>query len=709
MNYTLFDLRKVLKSLKPSRLENLEFTNKLDFTIDEFQLLNTLSKYRFIVKISNSSFGGDYALLEKGKATLRLLEVAEVYEAFNLETRWLRFEESDVEKIYEELKRVGYARQNEGPNRLHDEVFIWAKDYASVNKGFTFWLRRRNVRKRLHRGFWFQGTENYASVGLYNLKSGNLSTKSIALVFWRDGENIGVSFDVIFQGSQSDKQIEFYEAIRAILSETTGFSEQLKIVGDFRFRLTLAYHRPFEAAERFLGQYKEDLDRLISEFGFESGYITKNGFQSSLDRVRKIREELLINPNFFDEVGDEKEAEFEDDQLEDEIEVDEELQETYDSSSGQSVQGRRRMAELTIISKSGEPLLGVGELARVFTDILIRSTEQSNSTGEEDHFYGIFGRWGSGKTYLWELIETRINEHSDYQGKYETVSFHAWKYQETPAIWAYLYETLASRYYKEIEGNGCAKVRQIFTNRWRAIKLNIERDFEQVFFYGLGLFGLVISVIIALLASSLSIPDWLIWGLPGLSVLSLAKGLYKMIKNPLSKKGKSFVKEYSKRHTYNKEMGIQHEIQEELRHLLKVWHKQSKKKFVLFIDDIDRCSHERIITIVDSVRVILNDAAIRNHIIVIAAIDEHILYNAIKMKYEPFVKETTILKRITMEYFDKLFIAGIRLGALTNTQKKTVLRGITKNITENLNRNKPADLTILSSNASALSATLRKK
>lgn len=569
------------------------------------------------------------------------------------------------------------------PNRVHDAAFLWALDYQKRNPDFRFWLRRRNTNKRLRQGFWFQGNENYASVGLYNLRSNNQSTKAIALVFWPNDQSMGVSLDLIFQGNQPPRQQAFFQDLQKLLSGVQDFAEPLKFtIKNDRARMILSFDQPFDAATEFLDRFKGEIDDLIKANDLQGSIISEEDFQLSLDRVNSYRETLIKDPHAFDEKEEEKEEELEPDQLEDEIEDDKELQETYDDSSEQSVQGRKRMAELTIVGKNGEPLLGVEELARIFTDVLIRSTGQSGTTAEEDHFYGIFGRWGRGKTYLWELIEKRINAHPDYQGKYETVPFHAWKYQQTPAIWAYLYETLASRYYKEIKGSWWARARLLIGNRYRAIRLNTERDFEQVLLSILGIAGLVISATLGLLAPSFCLPNWLILGLPGLSALSLGGGLYKMIRDPLSKKGKSFVEKYSKRPTYNKEMGIQHEIQEELRHLLKVWHKQSKKKFVLFVDDIDRCSHERIITIVDSIRVILNDAAIRQHIIVIAAIDEHILYNAIQMKYEPFVKDTTMLKRITMEYFDKLFIAGIRLSALSNDQKKAVLKGITKSITE---------------------------
>ena len=77
-------------------------------------------------------------------------------------------------------------------NPLHDATFEWLLSYREEHLEAYFWLRRRNVRKKLHQGYWFQGTNAYASVGLYNLKSNNLSTKAVALVFWPNEGHYGV-------------------------------------------------------------------------------------------------------------------------------------------------------------------------------------------------------------------------------------------------------------------------------------------------------------------------------------------------------------------------------------------------------------------------------------------------------------------------------------------------------------------------------------
>lgn len=55
---------------------------------------------------------------------------------------------------------------------------------------------------------------------------------------------------------------------------------------------------------------------------------------------------------------------------------------------------------------------------------------------------GIFGPWGRGKTYFFNRLKMNLINKQKHELEYTIVEFNAWKYQDTPALWAYLYETL---------------------------------------------------------------------------------------------------------------------------------------------------------------------------------------------------------------------------------------------------------------------------
>lgn len=88
------------------------------------------------------------------------------------------------------------------------------------------------------------------------------------------------------------------------------------------------------------------------------------------------------------------------------------------------------------IKKKNEvkPSLGVDGLSNIIAEILKKDFNDSGM------MFGIFGKWGRGKTYLFQKIKDKLDTN------YITVEFSAWKYQETKESWAYLYENLLEEY-----------------------------------------------------------------------------------------------------------------------------------------------------------------------------------------------------------------------------------------------------------------------
>ena len=85
----------------------------------------------------------------------------------------------------------------------------------------------------------------------------------------------------------------------------------------------------------------------------------------------------------------------------------------------------------SIRTKTISPCFNVEFISKIFAKHL----NEINS--EDSQMIGIFGRWGRGKTYFWGKVKRQLER----LGNYSFVEFNAWKYQETPAIWAYLFKT----------------------------------------------------------------------------------------------------------------------------------------------------------------------------------------------------------------------------------------------------------------------------
>jgi hypothetical protein len=182
------------------------------------------------------------------------------------------------------------------------------------------------------------------------------------------------------------------------------------------------------------------------------------------------------------------------------------------------------------------------------------------------------------------------------------------------------------------------------------------------------------------------------WGIFSAStVLSLAY-LAEISKH--ATKALHFIKKYTVKNSFKGSLGLQAEIQEELVHLLRIWipsSRLSKRKIILVVEDIDRCSEEKIIANVDALRVMLEDEEITKRLLIITAIDERILRDAITTKYTQHARFRSLnfdgrlkaqerknlhseIQQLVTEYMDKLFICAIKLGALSVDQKTEFLQ-----------------------------------
>jgi hypothetical protein len=336
-----------------------------------------------------------------------------------------------------------------------------------------------------------------------------------------------------------------------------------------------------------------------------------------------------------------------------------------------------------------KPVIGAKELSRELAELL------NNQCSDKAMMVGLFGQWGRGKTFLMEQIWKELELKGD-KNNFERVDFHAWKYQDTPASWAYLYEAFTNKYFslpQKKDDEEFPKRKYIFKyiqarirNYWRLIKVNIGRHG----WWPLVPFGISVAVYIFLTTIGFKSKLDTIYKILGfLFSVPLFGYISTKVIFRYRKKAIQLFKKYTKKKSYKELLGIQKEIQDELRILLKTWIPRKKlvldKKIMLFVDDLDRCRDERLIQIIDSMRVMLEDKVICRRVVALIAVDERILTRAIRFKYQNIIEEDDEKKgdgltvdKLTREYLDKLFLLGIKLNPLRDTEKNEILANIAK-------------------------------
>ncbi|MEO6612406.1 MAG: P-loop NTPase fold protein [Chitinophagaceae bacterium] len=310
-----------------------------------------------------------------------------------------------------------------------------------------------------------------------------------------------------------------------------------------------------------------------------------------------------------------------------------------------------------------DPVLNVTDVAEELSELIQKLPEK-----EQEGMIGIFGKWGRGKTFLlketWKILEQTKS--------YDKIEFHAWKYQDTPAIWGYLYELFKDSYYQQAKGWWEGVCRRLRLNYYRLGSWKIWNV----------IIPLLISIIIALIPIAYKIS--IIAALFSYGLISFIIIYYRNRKTV-----SALFTEYNKKMSFKHFLGAQAEIQQELKSLLHIWttHFQGKK-IVLVVEDIDRCDENKIIQIIDSLRVILEDIEISKWLTVLVSIDERILQMAIHKKYQSLTEasgSSIDLNMLVKEYFDKLFILGIRLGELSARERDEFFIELSKEERQDVN------------------------
>jgi hypothetical protein len=347
------------------------------------------------------------------------------------------------------------------------------------------------------------------------------------------------------------------------------------------------------------------------------------------------------------------------------------------------------------ISDNVDGVLGVDEQAKALSELMI------DLKAENGMMVGLFGKWGRGKTFFWKEIQKYLIKRKE--NPFVFTEFHAWKYQDTPASWAYLYETisktLVNNSKKNIFGYGIKK---------NILRLNLIKKGSYPILGFLASLLITLILMFTPLRVKLDMLNWVFITFFGTVTIAAGFGIYKIFTRHIPNARELF-KEYSSLPSFKELLGLQSEIQEELIEILNasfpnethvkgaftrflLWllaePDNKDKRLLLFVDDIDRCSEDKIIGIIDSLKVMLEDEKIAKRIVVLTAIDVRVLKRAIEHKYHELIIKSfesnqninkNLSNELAREYMDKLFISGINLGPLTSKAKIEIFDAYSKN------------------------------
>jgi len=256
-----------------------------------------------------------------------------------------------------------------------------------------------------------------------------------------------------------------------------------------------------------------------------------------------------------------------------------------------------------------------------------------------------------------------------------TVDFNAWQYEDSTQIWA----GLACRSTSAIEAA---------LPRWRRLVTPFEyawKNHRADLIFQLVLPALVAVLVLALAA--LGVPllqQWLndrlasetaarlLGGvLPAVAAViaafwAIAARTHRFVR-PISER----VRSYTQQPDYLDRMGYQHQVIDDLKFV--IWRLRGDKpdpRIVVFIDDLDRCSDEKIVEILQAINVVLGES----ECYVFLGIDARMIHRAIEAHYagvgrplDPDFADT---------YLEKIVQLQFHLPASSRAQRKTFVASL---------------------------------
>jgi len=299
---------------------------------------------------------------------------------------------------------------------------------------------------------------------------------------------------------------------------------------------------------------------------------------------------------------------------------------------------------------------------------------------------GINAPWGAGKTSLMEALRKEIDNEvqksatEDEERSFPTAWFNAWKYAKDYQLWAALVHSVIKQLIarrKPVD-----RIKFLLKLNWK--RIDKEKIYNSLFRRLPLLFGCVIIVVFTLLFVIWKELE-LIWGLlsgkfdgwgviGGLLLLIdfaavgvVATKVWKLFSKPLSFK----YEDYLNKPDYEKKIGFLREVEEDFARVLALL--TEEQKFVIFVDDLDRCSPGKIVEVIEAINVFFGSE--KCQCIFVLGIDTDFIAKSIECAYKPLVQAMED-GNFGKHFLQKIIQVSLTLPEPTPEQLKSYFKSI---------------------------------
>lgn len=264
---------------------------------------------------------------------------------------------------------------------------------------------------------------------------------------------------------------------------------------------------------------------------------------------------------------------------------------------------------------------------------------------------GLFGDWGSGKSSILEVLKKKID---DPKNGIVCLYFNGWIFEGYDDAKAALLESII----KEFEDS---------KKFGEGLKDNIKsliKSVDWMRIVGYGMKNIAIPAASAYLTGGISLIPQIAQGLT-----SAAEKPEELLEKIKSGEAESFIKQFVESSDKKGETSSIREFRKDFEKLIE---KSKINKLVILIDDLDRCTPDRIIDNLEAIKLFLN---VDNTAFIIGA-DPRIVRHAIEYKYNNLTvnsSDENRNERIVNDYLEKLIQVPYHLPKLSDSEVETYI------------------------------------
>ena len=267
--------------------------------------------------------------------------------------------------------------------------------------------------------------------------------------------------------------------------------------------------------------------------------------------------------------------------------------------------------------------------------------------------FGLFGDWGSGKTSILKILNSNL-EKEPYKDDTIVIYFDSWVFEGYDDAKSALMQEITTQLVEnkslasEVKENVKDKAKKVFKSiKWlRALKW--------------GATNLVIPGVAAYVTGGFSLIPFLLG--------KLRENKDELIEKVTGEDGEKYLEEILQTSPAEPDYSSIREFRKDFSELIDA---TNKKRLVVLIDDLDRCSPHRIVENLEAIKLFLN---VKRTAFVIAA-DEAIITDAVYSSYTTSLDNRTLQekKNLGNDYLEKLIQVPYKLPRLSSMEVETYI------------------------------------